>query len=71
MIRVWLEDSKPGIACGINHHGDLFLGDTRSGYNLPNTKENRIKITKDFCRITGRPMPELLPDGSPKITETD
>lgn len=70
MIHVWLRDSKTGIGCGINHHGDLFLGDNRSGYNLPDTKENRLKVINDFCHTTGLPMPELLSDGSPKITET-
>ena len=36
------------IVCGINSDGDLFLGDDRSGYNLPDTPENRDFILADF-----------------------
>ena len=31
-------------------NGELFLGDNRSGYNLPDTPENREYILEDFER---------------------
>lgn len=37
------------LECGINDDGDLFLGDDRSGYNLPDTLENRERILNDFA----------------------
>lgn len=40
------------IEYGINDDGNLFLGNKTSGYNLPDTKENRAKIEKDFERYT-------------------
>lgn len=39
------------LECGINDDGDLFLGDDRGGYNLPDTVENREKVLRDFARI--------------------
>lgn len=36
------------LECGINNDGDLFLGDDRGGYNLPDTPENRERILNDF-----------------------
>lgn len=45
---IFKSDAKTGISCGINEDGDLFLGDSRSGYNLPDTPENREYILSDF-----------------------
>lgn len=45
---IFQEDKKSKFSCGINDDGDLFLGDDKSGYNLPDTPENRQKIFKDF-----------------------
>ena len=36
------------LQCGINNDGELFLGDDRTGYNLPDTPENRAYIIEDF-----------------------
>lgn len=54
-MKIWLEDEKTSIECGINNQGELFLGDDKSGYNLPDTPENREKVINDFCWYTGRP----------------
>lgn len=47
---IWRKDEKSGLTCGINDDGDLFLGDDYSGYNLPDTPENREYILNDFDR---------------------
>lgn len=36
------------LECGINDDGDLFLGDNSSGYNLPDSIENREYILSSF-----------------------
>ena len=51
-IKVWMRDERTGIECGINADGELFLGDDSSGYNLPDTPENREYIRRDFYRYT-------------------
>ena len=45
---IFKENKETGLSCGINDDGDLFLGDNISGYNLPDTRENRKKIMADF-----------------------
>ena len=45
---IFKENKKTGLQCGINNNGDLFLGDDRSGYNLPDTEENRERVIRDF-----------------------
>ena len=45
---IFKENKKTGLQCGLNDFDELFLGDDRSGYNLPNTEENKIKILQDF-----------------------
>lgn len=47
-MTIFKEDKVRGIACGINDSGELFVGGNRSGYNLPDTPENREKVLKDF-----------------------
>ena len=47
-MTIWKKDEKTGLSCGINNYGELFLGDDRSGYNLPDTPENREYILNDF-----------------------
>lgn len=47
-MKIWKEDKETGIACGINDYGELFLGNKESGYNLPDTPENREYILRDF-----------------------
>ena len=43
-----------GVSCGVNDDGDLFLGNDRSGYNLPDTPENREYILSDFAYWCGK-----------------
>lgn len=50
MVIYFMKDEKTGIECGINDDGDLFLGNDGSGYNLPDTPQNREYILKDFKR---------------------
>ena len=47
-MLIFKEDSRTGVSCGLNDFGELFIGNSRSGYNLPDTPENREKILKDF-----------------------
>ena len=47
-IIIWKQDGD--LSCGINAEGDLFLGTSTSGYNLPDTPENREYILEDFER---------------------
>ena len=51
-MKIWLKDEKTGLSCGVNADGELFLGDDRSGYNLPDTPANRKFIIDDFHRHT-------------------
>jgi hypothetical protein len=45
---IWRRDERTGIEVGINDDGELFLGNDRSGFNLPDTEENREVILRDF-----------------------
>ena len=47
-MQAWKGDERTGIECGINDDGELYLGDDRSGFNLPDTEENREAILRDF-----------------------
>lgn len=47
-MEVWKENKQTGLSCGINDFGELFLGNKGSGYNLPDTPENREYILNDF-----------------------
>lgn len=47
-MEIFREDKETGISCGVNDRGDLFLGDSKSGYNMKNTPENRDHILSDF-----------------------
>lgn len=48
---IFKQNKETGLACGINDDGDLFLGDSQSGYNLPDTPENREYILTDYAYI--------------------
>ncbi len=54
MMKVFYRDEKTGIEAGVNDFGELFLGDDSSGYNLPDTPENREYIRRDFIRYAGK-----------------
>lgn len=45
---IFKENKMTGLQCGINDHGDLFLANNNSGYNLPDTKSNREYVKRDF-----------------------
>lgn len=47
-MTIFKENEKTGLQCGVNDHGELFLGDNKSGYNLRDTPENRERILADF-----------------------
>ena len=47
-MTIFKEDKRTGISCGVNDYGELFLGNDGSGYNLPDTPENRSYILSDF-----------------------
>lgn len=64
-MEIWLKDEKTSIECGINKDGELFLGDKDSGYNLPDTVNNREKVIEDFCKNTGRQRPVIAANGKP------
>ena len=49
-IVYFAKNVRFNITCGINLNGDLFLGDGCSGYNLPDTPENRQKVLDDFMK---------------------
>lgn len=49
-MTLFQENKETGLQCGINDDGDLFVGDNRSGYSLPDTPENREYVIKDFER---------------------
>ena len=64
-MKIWLSDEKTGIECGINSDGDLFIGNSTSGYNLRDTPENRQRIINDFCNYTNRQHPIIAANGEP------
>lgn len=45
---IFKENKKTGLSCGINDWGELFIGDNKSGANLPDTSENREYILEQF-----------------------
>ena len=47
-MTIFKENKTTGLSCGINDYGDLFFGDNNSGYNLPDTPENREYIIAGF-----------------------
>ena len=53
-MYIFKENKQTGLSCGVNDYGELFLGDSKSGYNLPDTPENRDLIRADFDYYNGR-----------------
>ena len=47
-MKIWRRDNATGIEIGVNSEGELFLGNDRSGFNLPDTEENRSILLRDF-----------------------
>lgn len=54
MLNLWDYDVATGMECGINQRGVLYLGNKYTGFNLPDTPENRKIIIRDYERYTGR-----------------
>lgn len=51
-MTIFKKDEKTGIRIGVNDRGELFLGNDKSGYNLPDTPDNRDYIYRDFDYYT-------------------
>lgn len=47
-MTIFKENKKTGLQCGINDFGEVFCGNDHSGYNLPDTPENREYVKRDF-----------------------
>lgn len=47
-MLIFKEDIRTGVSCGLNDFGELFFGNSRSGYNLPDTPDNRARVLTDF-----------------------
>lgn len=43
--------SEGELSCGVNDDGNLYLGDSRSGYSLKDTPENREVVIEEFDKI--------------------
>lgn len=43
-MLIFKEDSRTGVSCGLNDFGELFIGNSCSGYNLltPRRTERRF-----------------------------
>lgn len=63
--------SNAGIEAGINDDGDLFLGDDRSGYNLPLTKKNVDRVISDFNRYLDKDETKLTADAFKEYIQDD
>lgn len=53
-VTVWAFDGTSGISIGINGTGELFIGNSKSGYNLADTPGNRRRLKQDYKRYTGK-----------------
>lgn len=51
---------ESGLSCGINDEGELFFGDSESGYNLKDTSENREFILNDWMDETGEDLADKI-----------
>ena len=47
-MEIFREDKKSKLSCGINDDGVLFFGNDESGFNLPDTPENRELVVQRF-----------------------
>ena len=37
-MKIFKQNKKTGLSCGINDQEELFLGNNKGGYNLPYSK---------------------------------
>lgn len=63
--------SNAGIEAGINDDGDLFLGDDKSGYNLPLTRKNVDRVVSDFNRYLDKDETKLTADAFKEYIQDD
>lgn len=54
-MLIFKEGIRTGVSCGLNDFGELFFGDSRSSYNLPDTPDNRARVLADFNFWTKNP----------------
>lgn len=47
-MKIFKQDARTGVSCGVNNFGEVFCGNDRSGYTLPDTLENREYVLADF-----------------------
>lgn len=47
-MKMQIFKQSGNLSCGINDDGDLFLGDNKSGFNLPDTPDYRDYILSLF-----------------------
>nr|DAT40099.1 MAG TPA: hypothetical protein [Caudoviricetes sp.] len=47
-MKIFKQDARTGVSCGVNDFGEVFCGDDRSGCTLPDTPENREYVLADF-----------------------
>lgn len=59
-MLIFKEDIRTGVSCGLNDFGELFFGNSHSGYNLPDTPDNRARVLADFNFWTKNPA-TILP----------
>ena len=53
-VTVWAFDKATGISIGVNGMGELFMGNSDSGFNLVDTPRNRHRLAQDYKRYTGK-----------------
>lgn len=68
-LTVLFRDEANDIEAGINADGDLYLSGSRSGYNLPDTIENRRVIERDIERYTGQQVDLVGDMQEPELEE--
>ena len=51
-LITWSKDKKTGISIGLNSDGNLFLGDDKSGFNLKDTNNNRVRLENEYHYYT-------------------
>lgn len=66
-VEVWYWDEKTGINAGRNAAGELFVGNDKSGANLPDTQENRKRLKAEFERLTDKTMDRSFLDAKDNI----
>lgn len=48
-MRIFYKSGE--LACGVNDYGEVFLGDDKSGFNLPDNTANRIYVIDEFHKM--------------------